>query len=329
MAARTPPTFLQAGSHTAENTRLALGAGLLSGGIVDPGDMLVAAPGSTMTVTVAAGAVWVLGSRAYQGAYHGVNDASTTLTIAAADATNPRYDRVVAWIQDAAYAGSVNSFSLAVVTGTPAATPLEPAIPADSLELCRITVGAGVTAISSTNLLDRRVRAVLRGAVFSPAVAGDPGQVVKGIAAQVGNLQEWQTSDAVVRSRVNSNGVIVPPGGSSTLAWSKSVQLGSATIAWTQISDKLVSVSGAVACQTADAGNYRLNVTMPGIPTPLSGYNTILQCWITDTNDDNPSMHPLILVGSAWFVDGSSPGFTGPIDLNQVLEISGTYRIAT
>lgn len=208
MAARTPPTFLQASSHTAENTRLALGAPILTGGIVEPGDMLVAAPGGTMTVTVASGQVLVLGSRAYQGVYHCVNDASATLTIAAADATNPRYDRVVAWIQDAAYAGSVNSFSLAVVTGTPAATPLEPAIPADSVELARITVAAGATSIVAGNILDRRVVAVHRGTIFSPDTAADVGLTVKGLASQTGDMTQWVNSAGTRMTYVSAAGQV-------------------------------------------------------------------------------------------------------------------------
>lgn len=328
MAALTPPVFVQSGGQTAQTARLAVGAAVLSSGVLNPADLLVSAPGGAMTVSVAAGQGWLVGSRTNQGTYHVVNDAPLTLTVAASDPTNPRYDIVVAQIQDAAYSGSVNDFDLSIIQGTAASAPAEPAIPADSFQLCRITVGAGVAAVSSTDLLDRRVRAVLRGAVFSAAVAADPGAVVRAVTSQTGNLQEWQDNAGTVLASVRSDGVLIPPGAATTLTWSKQVQMGSGTLAWTHIGDKLVSVTGAVACTTADTGNYRLNANFSGIPAPLSSYNCILQCWITDTNGDNPSMYPLILIGGTWFVAGSSPGYTGAVNVGQVLQISGTYRIA-
>ena len=208
MAARNPPTFLQAGTHNAENTRNALGAPVLAGGIVNTADMLVAAPGGTQTVTVAAGQVQVLGSRAFQGVYHGINDAPVTLVIAASDPTNPRYDRVVAQIQDAAYSGVTNVLALVVITGTAAAAPLEPAIPADSVELARVLVPAASTAVLPASILDRRVRYVRRTAVYSSAVVADPALVVKAVTSQAGNLQEWQDPTGVVKSRITSSGTI-------------------------------------------------------------------------------------------------------------------------
>lgn len=173
MAERNPPSWLQGGSHTAENDRNLTGVLIASGGILAAGDMVVAAPGGTMTVTVAAGAALIKGSRAFQGTYHAINDASVTKTIAAADPSNPRYDRIVAEIKDAAYSGATNAFQINVVQGTPAVTPLEPTIPADSIELARVLVGAGVTTINAGNILDRRVLAVGSSSLFAPA-SGSP-----------------------------------------------------------------------------------------------------------------------------------------------------------
>ena len=96
MAELTPPVFLQAGGETAQISRLAIGMEVLASGVVNSADLLVSAPGGTMTASVAAGQGWVLGSRTSQGAYHVVNDAPKTVTIAASDPTNPRYDRIVA-----------------------------------------------------------------------------------------------------------------------------------------------------------------------------------------------------------------------------------------
>lgn len=129
----TPPYVLQANtvSHGAQLFREAL-ASLVSpaGGIVSPGDLGVTQNGTpNMTVNVAPGQVWIPGSQAgslpsgypVQAAYYSQATASTSLAIAAANATNPRVDQIIAQVQDAAYAGATNSCQLAVLTGTPTA----------------------------------------------------------------------------------------------------------------------------------------------------------------------------------------------------------------
>ena len=206
MAELTPPVFLQAGGESAQTSRLAISAAVLSSGVVTVTDMTVTAPGGAMTVSVAAGQGWVVGSRASQGGYHVVNDAPKTVTITTSDPTNPRYDRIVAVINDAAYAGSLNSFVIAVVQGTASSSPVEPAIPADSFELARITVGAAVTTIAGGNVLDRRVRAIFRGPVFSAATTGDASLVVRAIAGQTGSIAEFQSPAGSSFVAVGANG---------------------------------------------------------------------------------------------------------------------------
>src|SRR4051812_32925977 len=109
MALRSPASWIQGGSHSAENDRLTERAGTIAAGIVGTGDLLVTANGTpNMTVNVAAGAALVAGSLTpTQGYYKVYNDASVSLAIAAANATNPRIDIVVLTINDAQYAGAV------------------------------------------------------------------------------------------------------------------------------------------------------------------------------------------------------------------------------
>lgn len=164
-------SYIQASAHPADTDRLVL-EGLLnpspapvSGAAygVGPatGDLLVTQNGTpNMTVNVAAGHVWIDGTEsATQGAYHGYNDATKNLVIAASDPTNARKDLVVAKVQDAAYSGAVNAWTLAVVTGTPAASPVEPAVPANAVVLAMINVAALATTITNANITDRRRRA--------------------------------------------------------------------------------------------------------------------------------------------------------------------------
>lgn len=111
-----------------------------------------------MSVSVSAGAVLVGGTEtANQGGYFCQALTATTLTIAASNPTNPRRDIVVARIYDNEYAtGPSSAFALEVVTGTPAASPSDPATPANSVVLARVAVAAGATSILNANITDLR-----------------------------------------------------------------------------------------------------------------------------------------------------------------------------
>jgi hypothetical protein len=177
-----PPSYLQASSHPSQTDRRALAALTVDrGGIVHSGDLAVSQNGTpNMSVNVATGRVVIPGSEAtYQGSYLCDNQGTTNLTVDASDPTNARYDRVVAKVQDAEYSGATNAWSLAVVKGTAGAVPAEPSLPANCVELARITVGAGVTSITTGNLVDRRIsstkgRAVGLGGIVPTASGALP-----------------------------------------------------------------------------------------------------------------------------------------------------------
>lgn len=164
MAMRTPPLYLQAGSHTAENDRLGLqgiiGTQGVGGGTSEMQVTQSGTPG--MSVVVAAGWAWVLGTTSStQGIYSTYNDASTTLSVTTANPSLPRIDRVCVTVRDAAYSGASNDVILQVVAGTAAASPSAPAVPASSLSLATIAVAAGATSISNANITDGRTRAAI------------------------------------------------------------------------------------------------------------------------------------------------------------------------
>lgn len=162
MTLRTPPLYLQAGSHSAENDRLGI-SGLVGTAGVGPGAAELQVTQSAtpaMTVAVAAGHVWVAGTTSStQGTYHTYNDAAVTLTVTTAHASLPRIDLVCVTIRDAAYAGSSNDCILQVIAGTPAASPTAPALPASSLSLATVAVAAGASSIVNANITDTRTRA--------------------------------------------------------------------------------------------------------------------------------------------------------------------------
>lgn len=159
MAVQNPPIFIQAGTHPAEDTRRFIDALLDSReGIVGSGELAVTENGTpNMSVNVAAGRAFVNGSQSsFQGSYFVDARSVTNVAVTAADATNPRKDLVVAKVEDAAYSGGTSAWSLAVVAGTPAGSPAEPAAPANSMVLAMIDVPANDTAITNSQIIDRR-----------------------------------------------------------------------------------------------------------------------------------------------------------------------------
>lgn len=161
MAVQSPPYALQNGSHTAALFRQAAFSTLLPrAGIVGASDFTVAQQATpNMTVTVAPGRTWMAGSQVAnvtggtfttQAAYFGINDAAVTLTIAAANATNPRIDIITAAVNDQQYSGASNNMTLTVTTGTAAASPVAPTGPNNSITLAQVRVNANVTSITNS-----------------------------------------------------------------------------------------------------------------------------------------------------------------------------------
>lgn len=134
-------------------------AGMAGTGVIS-GCAVTAQGSPNMTVAVAAGTVSVAGTQ--------VAVTSGNVTITAADATNPRFDIVV-----------VNSSGTKSATaGTPAASPLVPDIPANSVVLATVYVPATDTAINTNQIADRRVTLgstspllVPNGSASNPSIA--------------------------------------------------------------------------------------------------------------------------------------------------------------
>jgi hypothetical protein len=172
----SPPSWLQAGSYPAESDRLTQQALYATTGIIGSASMAVTANSPAgMSVRVASGWAAVVGTtQANMGVYTFYNDATVTLTVTTADPTNPRIDRIVATVRDAFYSGAFNDVIYQVLPGTPAGSPTAPAVPANSIALATIAVGAGVTQINTGNITDTRV------AVTTNLPVGDITDVVAG-----------------------------------------------------------------------------------------------------------------------------------------------------
>lgn len=183
MAVVTPPLF-----QTLDSVYSGADLGLpyrdlISEGVAGASDLAVAqrGAGANMSVDVAAGVAWIRGDdSALQPVYRCYNDGTVNLAIAAADATNPRIDLVIAEVRDAGFSGVSTDWRLRVVTGTPAASPAAPATPNNAIVLARVSVPANDTAITDSQITDYRPRAGLFAALGVPTVTALPTQPYDG-----------------------------------------------------------------------------------------------------------------------------------------------------
>jgi hypothetical protein len=172
----SPLALWQTGTDSQKLARLAQGAHLLrpmatfaggeipttgggSHGVVGTSDLQVT--GTTLALSVAPGSCFINGTSSVdQGCYFGYSSTTLTVNLAAYN-TNPRIDFVVAQAQDNAEDSSGQTrFQIVAITGTPAASPTAPTIPAGCLVLARVNVPANSGAPTIT---DRRVWAASIG----------------------------------------------------------------------------------------------------------------------------------------------------------------------
>ena len=217
MALRTPPSWLQNGSHTAENDRLTTTGSLWgTSGIVRSADLVVTAS-SGMNLSVAAGWAAIVGTyQTNMGTYMAYNDAAATATITTANPTNPRIDLVCITVNDAAYSGSLNSVAINVVAGTPAGSPTVPSTPTNSIALAQVAVAAGATSITSGNITDVRVRAqIIEPTISSASSTAVPLRIVLN-SGQTANALQVINSSGTILNGFDSNGNLL--GGSVNVA---------------------------------------------------------------------------------------------------------------
>lgn len=166
------PYALQNASHTAALFRQ---AGFSpfgdAGGILSIGEYAVTAQSTpNMSVQVAGGRAWVPGSQvsnvtgqtfSTQAGYFALNDAPVTVTISTANPTNPRIDLIYVAVNDSFYSGTNNNTVVGVVTGTPAASPVAPSAPSNSLALATVAVAANASSVTNGNIAQTPAASVL------------------------------------------------------------------------------------------------------------------------------------------------------------------------
>jgi hypothetical protein len=169
VAIRTPPSWLQAGSHPAENDRLYTKGLIGTEGVGSLTDLAVTSLGG-LNLSVAAGYVYILGSvTATQGMYQSYNDAAQSLVVATAHPTLARIDRVCVTVNDSAYGSLSDNIVIQILTGTASASPVAPTMPANSLSLADVAVAAAATSLTNVNITSTRIVATLALAPVSTA----------------------------------------------------------------------------------------------------------------------------------------------------------------
>jgi len=187
--------------------RYAFSSFLGSGGLVEGAtDMPVTALGTpNMTVNVGTGQAWVEGTYlttsesgvVVQGSYWVQNDTVYNLPIPAANSSLGRIDLVCVVVTDSneGQAGTTGA-TIIDVPGTPSASPIAPTPPVSSIVLAQINVGAGATAITSSDITLLYPQATLTQAMQTPVqsigTAGPPtGQYALGSAVLDSNSNLW------------------------------------------------------------------------------------------------------------------------------------------
>jgi hypothetical protein len=265
MTLHTPPSWLQNASHPAENDRLTTQAIFNTTGIVaSPSLKVTANSPAAMNVYVADGWAAIVGTtQADMGTYMAYNDASVLLTITTSNPTNPRIDLVCLTINDSYYSGSTNNVVFQVIAGTPAGSPVAPSLPANSISLATISVGAGVTSINSGNITDTRVLATTN---LSPV----------GINAQTGTTYTTVYSDIntlVTLNNGSSIAVTIPL--NSSVAYPIGTQLNFA-----RYGAGSVTISGSAGVTIVSTGATAATPTLRATYSTATAVQTSTNNWL-------------------------------------------------
>lgn len=126
---------------------------------------LFVAPSSGLSMTVQPGAATVERGTLV-GPYTVESTAVGTVTLATANATNPRIDRIDLQVLDGALGDNsgVSLTQFVVTTGTAAGSPAVPAAPANSIPLAQVLLPANTVTLNAGMLTDTRKSTAVRGA---------------------------------------------------------------------------------------------------------------------------------------------------------------------
>jgi hypothetical protein len=293
MTLRTPPSWLQNGSHPAENDRLTTQALLATTGIIKS-DSLAVSENSPAGLSVLVDAGWaaIIGTtQANMGTYVGYNDDTVVLSITTADPTNPRIDLICLTVNDAYYTGALNNAVLQVVAGTAAGSPVAPTLPANSISLATVAVGAGATTITDANITDTRVLVT-----SNVPVSGD----ITGVTAGTG-LSGGGTSGTVT--------VSLDYKAATTLDINADISTAYTTVATDAAATLVTLDNGSAVTVTIAAGLYatgeQMNFTQLGAGQVTFAQDTGVTIVSTGATASAPALRAQYSTASAICLDGA------------------------
>jgi hypothetical protein len=121
----------------------------------------------SMFVQVNSGSCFVPAAIAANAGWICHNNGQRQVAIAAASATLPRIDLIIAHVYDAVDdSGTLNEWQLEPVTGTPASVPAAPAAPTNAIILGQVAVAANALTVTSGNITDLRAWTVALGGIL-------------------------------------------------------------------------------------------------------------------------------------------------------------------
>jgi hypothetical protein len=264
MAVSNPPSYLQGGSHPARGLRRMTEA--MTGdteGALAAGELVVSEKSGTpnMSVDVSAGRAFILGTESsFQGTYFVESRNIENLTVAAADATNPRKDIVVARVEDSEESGATDAWSLEVVAGTPAASPSAPALPDNSLLLATVDVAALASSITDANITTSTP-------VWAPAPVDTAG-LVDGAVTEAKLAAGSVTSTKLAADSVSAAAIQAGAVGSSEIATGAvgSSEIGTGAVGSSELADGAVT-NDKLAASGLDASKITVG-TLPSSVIP-------------------------------------------------------------
>jgi hypothetical protein len=293
MTLRTPPSWLQNGSHPAENDRLTTQALWATTGIIKS-DSLAVSENSPAGLSVLVDAGWaaIIGTtQANMGTYVGYNDDTVVLSITTADPTNPRIDLICLTVNDAYYTGALNNAVLQVVAGTAAGSPVAPTLPANSISLATVAVGAGATTITDANITDTRVLVT-----SNVPVSGD----ITGVTAGTG-LSGGGTSGTVT--------VSLDYKAATTLDINADISTAYTTVATDAAATLVTLDNGSAVTVTIAAGLYatgeQMNFTQLGAGQVTFAQDTGVTIVSTGATASAPALRAQYSTASAICLDGA------------------------
>lgn len=136
------------------------------------------------------------------GALFITNDGTVTVTLPAAPSSNSRIDVVYVKQDESAYADADNTALLGVVSGTAAASPTAPAVPAGALALAQVLVPSTATTSQSSGVVITPVHpytALTGGTVlFRSATERDASNLAKGARGYLIDVDRYYANVAAL-----------------------------------------------------------------------------------------------------------------------------------